>query len=66
MGTNNNFFVLYPILLKLGDVVVPMCTTTSPSFVSTKLDKTQKKFICAHLTEVLSIKVPLSTGEFGL
>ena len=24
--------MFYPILLKLGEVVVPMCTTTSPSF----------------------------------
>ena len=31
------FFVFYPILLKLGEVVVPMCTTQLHQ-VSTNLD----------------------------
>ena len=41
MGTNKNFFVFYPILLKPGDpeVVVHMGTTTSPSFNKIGLKK---------------------------
>ena len=27
------FFVFHPILIKLGEVVIPMYTTTSPSFI---------------------------------
>ena len=59
MATNKNFFVFYPILLKLGEVVVHMSTTTSPNFNKIGLNK--KRFICAHLMEVSSIKLPLST-----
>ena len=43
MGTNKNFFVFYPILLKLGEVVVHMGTTTSPNFNKIGLNTT--KFI---------------------
>ena len=60
MGTNKNFFVFYPILLKLGEVVVHMDTTTSPSFNKIGLNK-KKVFICARLTEVSSVKVLLRT-----
>ena len=34
MGDNKNFFVFHPILMKRGEVAVPMCTAaTSPSFI---------------------------------
>ena len=32
------FFILYPIMMKLGEVVVPMCATTSPSFIKIGLE----------------------------
>ena len=38
-GTNKNFFAFSPILLKLGEVVVHMDTTTSPSFNKIGLNK---------------------------
>ena len=41
MGSNQNFFVFNPILMKLGEVVVSMGTTTSPSFIKIRL-KTKK------------------------
>ena len=59
-GTNKNFFVFNPILLKLGEVVVHMGATASPSFNKIGLNK-KKFFICAHLMEVSSVKVPLRT-----
>ena len=40
---NQNFFVFNPILMKLGEVVVPMDTTTSPSFIKIGL-KTKEFF----------------------
>ena len=50
--------------MKLGEVVVQLHQ------VSSKLDEKQKVFIIDHLTEVLSVKVPLRScyvvGEFGL
>ena len=42
MGSYQNFFVFNPILMKLGEVVVPMDTTTSPSFI--KIGLKTKKF----------------------
>ena len=42
MGSWENFFVFNPILMKLGEVVVPMDTTTSPSFI--KIGLKTKKF----------------------
>ncbi len=41
MGSYQNFFVFNPILMKLGEVVVSMDTTTSPSFIKIGL-KTKK------------------------
>ena len=41
MGSWENFFVFNPILMKLGEVVVSMGTTTSPSFIKIGL-KTKK------------------------
>ena len=41
MGDNKNFFVFRPILMKLGEVVVHMGTTTSPSLIKIEL-KTKK------------------------
>ena len=41
MGSWENFFVFNPILMKLGEVVVSMGTTTSPSFIKIRL-KTKK------------------------
>ena len=54
------FFVFHPILMKLGEVVVPICTTTSPSFIKIRW-KTKKFSLCIidHLTEVSSVKVLL-------
>ena len=60
MGTNKNFFAFYPILLKLGEVVVHMGTTTSAGFKQNWI-KQKKVFICVRLTEVSSVKVLLST-----
>ena len=51
MVYNKNVFVFYPILMKLGEVVVQMATTTSHE-LSSKLDEKQKVFIIDHLTEV--------------
>ena len=42
MGSWENFFVFNPILMKLGEVVVSMGTTTSPSFI--KIGLKTKKF----------------------
>ena len=42
MGSSENFFVFDPILMKLGEVVVSMGTTTSPSFI--KIGLKTKKF----------------------
>ena len=42
MGSWENFFVFDPILMKLGEVVVPLDTTTSPSFI--KIGLKTKKF----------------------
>ena len=56
MVYNENFFVLHMILMKLGEVVGPMCTTT-------KFDqnwmKNKNVLIIDHLTEVSSVKVLL-------
>ena len=42
MGYNQNFFIINPILIKLGDFVVTMGTTSSPSFI--KIGLIIKKF----------------------
>ena len=42
MGSYQNFFVFNLILMKFGEVVVPMDTTTSPSFI--KIGLKTKKF----------------------
>ncbi len=42
MGSYENFFVFNPILMQLGEVVVSMGTTTSPSFIKIGLET--KKF----------------------
>ena len=43
IGYNQNFFLINPILMKIGEVVVPIgSTTTSPSFV--KIRWKTKKF----------------------
>ena len=53
--------------MKLGKVVVHMGTTTSPSFIKIGW-KTKKVLLIAHLTDVSSIKVSLSScygaGDF--
>ena len=57
---NKTFFVFHPILMKLGEVVVHMGTTTSPSFIKIQNRmKNKKVFIIDQLTEVSSIMVPL-------
>ena len=56
----SGFFLFNPILLKLGEVVVHMGTATSQSFNKIGLNK-KKVFICAHLTELSSVKLPLNT-----
>ena len=52
------FFVFHPILMKLGEVVVHMGTTTLPSFIKIGR-KTKKVLIIDCLMEVSFIKVPL-------
>ena len=42
-GYNQNFFIINPILMKLGEVVVHMGITTSPSF--NKIGLNTKKFL---------------------
>ena len=42
MGSYENFFVFNPFLMKLGEVVVLMDATTSPSFI--KIGLKTKKF----------------------
>ena len=43
MGYYNTFYISNPILMKLGEVVVHMGTTTSPSFIKIRLK--MKKFL---------------------
>ena len=59
MVYNQNFFVFHPILMKLGEVVVHMGTTTKPSFYQNQM-KNKKVLIIDRLMEVLSVKVLLS------
>ena len=49
------------ILMKLGEVVVHMSTTISRTKFQQSWIKQKKVFIYAHLTEVSSVKVLLST-----
>ena len=36
VAVNKTFVVFHPLLMQLGEVVVPICTTTSPSFIKIK------------------------------
>ena len=49
---NENFFVFHSNLMKLGEVVIP-------KFHQNQMKKQKKVLIIDHLTEVLSVKVPL-------
>ena len=43
MGYNQNFFIFHPILMKLGEVVVPVSISTLESANTLALCQTQSK-----------------------